>query len=506
MKLKALLKGVPVVEMRGPGEAEVGGVQCDSRRVRAGDLFVALKGEKADGHDFIGEVAAAGATAVMVERILGSFPSLTQIRVEDAHFALPRIAANFHGHPSEHLRVVGVTGTNGKTTTTYLIAAILAKSGIPSGVIGTLGYQVGDRRLPALNTTPAASELQELLAQMLHGGMKAAVMEVSSHSLIQHRADAIAWDAAVFTNLTRDHLDYHGTMENYFEAKRKLFQGLSEGRKPAVAVLNADDPYSESLRQALRPGTGRVTYGLKRDAEVRAELASDPFGVNGSRFRLHTARGSVDVHTPLCGAYNVSNCLAAAATGVALHLELNAIQEGIESVRNVDGRLERVELPDGARPFSVFVDYAHTDDALRNVLGTLRPLTRGRLITVFGCGGNRDTTKRPLMGRVASEMSDVCIVTTDNPRQEEPASIAAQVKAGIEAGRNCRVILERRAAIREALSMAGEGDVVLLAGKGHETYQEIKGTRIPFDDRQVAREEMQTLRGAQGAGKPSWKN
>jgi UDP-N-acetylmuramoyl-L-alanyl-D-glutamate--2,6-diaminopimelate ligase len=506
VKLKEVLKGVPVLEIRGSADGEVAQVCCDSRRVRPGNLFVALKGEKADGHDFIGEVVAAGVQAVVVEHFVGQFPSVAQIRVADSHVALAQVAANLYRRPSEHLRVVGVTGTNGKTTATYLIASILEKGGSPSGVIGTLGCRIGNRQLPSLNTTPAANELQELFAQMGQAGMKAVVMEVSSHSLSQHRVDEIAWDAAVFTNLTRDHLDYHRTMEGYFGAKQKLFDRLGEGRKSAVAVLNADDPYSERIRGILKPNVRNVTYGLKASADVRAEMGERPFGVDGSRFRLCAARESVEVHTPLCGTYNVSNCLAAAAAGVAFGLELKTIRDGIESVRNVAGRLERVELAGTRLPFAVFVDYAHTDDALRNVLGTLRPLTGGRLVTVFGCGGNRDTTKRPLMGKVASELSDICIVTTDNPRNEEPSAIAEQVRAGCVEGRNCRVILERRAAIREALSEADEGDVVLLAGKGHETYQEIKGVRHPFDDRQVAREELEALCGANASGKPTWKN
>lgn len=490
-RLKQLLADLPVLELTGLADPEVVGVHSDSRRVRKGDVYVAIRGEKADGHQFIGEAVGAGASVIICEEMVGSFPSVTQVRVADTAWMLAQLAHRFHGRPSESLCTIGITGTNGKTTTSYIIASILEAAGMPTGVIGTLAYRIGNRTLPAPNTTPAAPELQELLGQMLHAGMKAVVMEVSSHSLIQKRVAGIAWDAAVFTNLTQDHLDYHKTMEAYFEAKKILFQQLGIGSKKASAILNADDAYSDKLRKSLRPEVAVVTYGIHSPADVRAEDVQE--SIKGCRFKLVARGASQSIETPLCGAHNILNCLAAAATAVAMGLDLSAVKKGIGAVKNVPGRLERISTSEAVEDFGVFVDYAHTDDALRNVLRTLRPLTKGRLITVFGCGGNRDTTKRPLMGKAAAELSDYSVVTTDNARFEEPAAIAAQVVAGFGSSKNFQVVLDRRVAIQTAMGMAKTGDVVLLAGKGHETYQEIGGTRSAFDDRQVAREVLEQL-------------
>ncbi|MDD2708989.1 MAG: UDP-N-acetylmuramoyl-L-alanyl-D-glutamate--2,6-diaminopimelate ligase [Verrucomicrobiae bacterium] len=495
MKLKALIEGIQMDEIHGFADVEVAGIEVDSRQTRPGQVFVALKGVKTDGHQFIGEVVGKGVAAVICEQVVGQFPNVTQIRVADSHAALARLAANYYGHPSRRLKMAGITGTNGKTTTSFLLASIFDKAGFPAGVVGTLGCQIGERQLPALNTTPPAHRLQEWLAQMLHAGLKAAVMEVSSHSLVQRRVDEVAWDVAVFTNLTRDHLDYHRDMDEYFRAKRLLFERLEGTGKAAVAVFNFDDPRGAEIRAALGNGVKALSFGVARAADVQAELTPEAFGVAGSRFRLVAPQGSVEISTPLCGRHNVSNCLAAAAAGLGLGLDLQTVKQGLEAVQNVPGRLERVNGGKGKKGFSVFVDYAHTDDALCNVLNTLRPLTKGKLITVFGCGGDRDATKRPLMGKAASEFSDYCLVTTDNPRNEDPAAIVKQIEAGILKDRAYRVVLDRRQAIAEALAMAREGDVVLLAGKGHETYQESRGTRAPFDDRQVAREALAAING-----------
>lgn len=505
MKLRALLTDLVILEAIGSLDVEVSGIHGDSRRVRKGDIFVAIRGEKLDGHNFIGEAIGAGACVVVGEHIVvDSLLSVTQIRVADGRVALAHLATNFYGRPSESLRVIGITGTNGKTTTSYLLASILEMAGTPTGMVGTIVYRIGNRELPAPNTTPPADDLQELLAQMLHAGMKAVVMEVSSHSLVQHRVKGVAWDAAVFTNLTQDHLDYHKNMEVYFEAKRLLFQQLGCGPKKACAILNLEDPKVESLRQAVKEGVQIVTYGLHASADLWAEAVEH--SVAGSRFRLVTHNDRREIVTSLCGAHNVSNCLAAIATASALGLEISVIQKGVESLKNVPGRLERLEIPSNLDTFAVFVDYAHSHDALRNVLRTLRLLTQGRLIVVFGCGGNRDTTKRRLMGQVASEFSDFSILTTDNPRFEEPSAIVQQIVEGFKSRNNYKVVLDRREAIREALTMSKSGDVILLAGKGHETYQEVAGTRSPFDDREVARELLGSLSVEVNSKGATWKN
>lgn len=501
MKLKSLLAGLETLEVNGNPETDVTGIHTDSRRIRKGDAFVAVRGNKIDGHEFITEAVEKGVSAIICEEIVGTFPSVVQVCVKDSRIALAQLAAKFYGKPSDSLKVVGVTGTNGKTTTTYLISSILEAAGFPAGIIGTLSYKIGNRELPAPNTTPAADELQELIAQMIHAGMKAVVMEVSSHSLVQHRVDAVNWDAAVFTNLTQDHLDYHKTMQGYFDAKKILFQQLGGSSKRATAVLNSDDSRTEQIVSILGKDVAVLKYGLHENAEVRAEKIE--YSISGSRFMLVTSKNKIEITTPLCGAHNVSNCLAAAAIGIVFGIDYPTIQKGIAGLKNVPGRLQRVSC--GSENFAVFVDYAHTDDALRNVLKTLRPLAKGRLITVFGAGGNRDTMKRPLMGKVAGELSDINIVTTDNPRYEEPSAIVDHIVAGFKPKKNFEVVLDRKEAIRMALSVAKEGDVVLLAGKGHETYQDVCGTRSPFDDRKIAFEVLESLvKGTKGGQK--WKS
>ncbi len=504
MKLMELLADIGPVETAGNMDAEITGVQSDSRRVRRGDLFVAVRGEKADGCQFISDAISAGAAAVVCEETAGATLSVPHVRVSNARAALALLADCFHGRPSLRLKMAGVTGTNGKTTTSFLAASILEAAGIPTGVVGTVSYRFGSRELPAPNTTPGADELQELLAQMLQAGMKAVVMEASSHALTQHRTDGVAWDVAAFTNLTQDHLDYHKTMEAYFEAKKSLFLQLGTGGKKASAVLNRDDPRFEDLRQAAPAGVRILSYGFSPEADLRAEGSEAT--IRGCRFTLIDGGNRMEVSTPLCGAHNVSNSLAAAAMAMALGADLAAVARGIAAVASVPGRLQPVEIPAGPPRFSVFVDYAHTEDALRRVLGTLRPLTRGRLIAVFGCGGGRDRLKRPLMGRAVGELSDFSIVTSDNPRFEEPSAIVQEIVAGLGTRKNFRVTLDRREAIRGALAMAGDGDVVLLAGKGHETYQEIAGIRMPFDDRLVAREILESLRGASAREEATCKN
>lgn len=485
MKLRDLLRFANPLMVDGNLEAEVTGVRGDSRRVRKGDLFVAARGGATDGHDFIAEAVAAGAVAVVCEKRGAVSHGAALVHVADSRRALAQLADAFHGRPSSQLKVIGITGTNGKTTTSLLAASILDAAGMPAGVIGTLAVRFGDREIPATNTTPPADDLQDALGRMVQAGMKAVAMEVSSHALHQGRVEGVEWDAAVFTNFTQDHLDYHRTMDSYFSAKRRLFEKLGGGGKKASAVLNADDPRCAELRRAVPEGVPVFLYGSAVEATVRAIGVETSLG--GSRFTLHTNDGETEVRTRLFGTHNVENCLAAAAAGMALGADLGAVARGIAAVASVSGRLERV-----AENPAVFVDYAHTEDALRRALQTLRPFTRGRLIIVFGCGGGRDHAKRPLMGRAAAELADFIFVTSDNPRFEEPGEIVEEIVKGFGNMGRFEKILDRRGAIGAALGMAREGDTVLLAGKGHETYQEARGVRNPFDDRAVVREFLAT--------------
>jgi UDP-N-acetylmuramoyl-L-alanyl-D-glutamate--2,6-diaminopimelate ligase len=388
----------------------------------------------------------------------------------------------FHGEPADKLQMIGVTGTNGKTTTAYMIKAILDAEGRNAGLIGTVAYSIGARTIPASRTTPDAPTLQNMFAQMVSAGCRSAVMEVSSHALIQRRTEGIDFDVGIFTNLTRDHLDYHQTMESYFEAKTLLFRRLGTGRKHAAAVLNADDPWGRQLSRRSDLTADVLTYGLGHDTTVSAEELQ--VGSSGSTFRLRTPWGAAKVALRLMGRFNVYNAMAAAAACGALGTDLKTAAAALSSMPSVPGRLE--EIPTG-RDFQVFVDYAHTDDALSHVLKTLREITNGRLIVVFGCGGNRDRTKRPVMGRVAGELADHSILTSDNPRNEDPARIIAEIREGFGLGAAVEVRENRADAIQRAIEIAAKGDVVLIAGKGHENFQEFAGRSIPFDDRQVVK-------------------
>jgi len=462
----------------GSRETEVTRVVHDSRGVRAGDLFVAVSGTRVDGHRFVQAALDAGAAAAAVERAVQLPGEPTLLVVPDTRAALGIAAHALAGDPSERLTVCGVTGTNGKTTTTYLVRSVFEAAGWPTGLIGTIGCLIGKREIRSRMTTPDAPELAAYFAEMAAGGLRAAVMEVSSHALHQRRTAGIAFDVAAFTNLTPEHLDYHEDMVSYREAKGRLFAELSRG---ATAVLNADDPVSQTFAEST---VARVLwYGVEAPADVRAEdVRSD---LSGSRFGLVTPGGRAEVRTPLLGLHNVRNCLAAAAIAEALGVSPDAVVGGIEATATVRGRLEPV--CEGG-PFTVLVDYAHTADALENALSAVRGLTAGRLTLVFGCGGDRDRQKRPEMARMAQKMADRVIVTSDNPRSEDPQAIADEILAGFSSPRVAEVELDRRAAIERALREARAGDVVLIAGKGHETYQESRDGVRPFDDRAVARE------------------
>ncbi len=465
----------------------ISGVAYDSRRVAPGHVFVALQGRHADGLTFVTQALARGAVVVVAEQAAPD-EALRRVwvRVRNSRLALALLADAFYQHPSRELRVVGITGTNGKTTTAFLMASIFDAAGQQSGLVGTVGYRIGREMRDAVHTTPEAPDVQALLREMVDSGCAACAMEVSSHALSLRRVDGMTFAAAIFTNLTRDHLDFHGDMESYFQAKRRLFELLPPD---APALINADDPRAAAFSDVCRR---TVTYGITRPADISPGPLA--FSLEGLAFDARTPRGTIRVRSPLVGRPNVYNILAAVAAGTALDLPFDAIERGVAALRGVPGRFEIVATTrDGV---TVVVDYAHTDDALRNLLETARPLVRGRLITVFGCGGDRDRTKRPLMGAVAARLSDVVIVTSDNPRSEDPGRIIDEVLRGITPdtrrdGRHAVVTLvDRRAAIEKAVELARAGDVVLIAGKGHEKFQVIGGATLPFDDVVVARDAL----------------
>lgn len=471
--------------LHGSSSCPVQQVVADSRHVVPGSLFVAVRGHSMDGHEFLGDVLDQGATALLVEVL----PSALQARVEregqtvvqvaNSRRTLADIAAAYYRHPSRQLPLIGVTGTNGKTTTTYIVEAILQAAGMSVGVIGTVENRFVGQRVEATQTTPGALDVQSMLRQMQDRGVNAAVMEVTSHALDQDRVTGCEFEVCVFTNLSRDHYDYHGSEAAYFAAKARLFTELS-GRWHA---LNLDDPYGRKLLEVSQLRV--LTYGLDQDATLTPRHVEH--GLDGIRFTLSTTKGTLEIQSALVGRHNVYNLLASIAVGLALDVDAEAILRGIEQLNQVPGRLEQV---DNGQDFYVFVDYAHTPDALEQVLRTVRAETSGRLITVFGCGGDRDPGKRPLMGRSAVDISDYTVVTSDNPRTESPERIVADIGAGIEPSRNYTTIVDREQAIAHAIASAQSKDTVVIAGKGHETYQIVGQTRRHFDDREVAREAL----------------
>ena len=489
MQLKDILRHIPTLKIEGPLDREVTGITYDSRRLTPGMIFVAIPGHNVDGHQFISNAIDRGAAAVICESNGFVSRRATKVKVSDSREALARAAAIFYQHPSAKLKVIGVTGTNGKTTVAFIIKQILEVSGLRCGLIGTVRYEIGDRVIPAHRTTPEALEIQQMMAQMARTGCGACVMEVSSHALDQKRVAEIEFDVALFTNLTRDHLDYHGTMDAYYLAKRQLFQSRAASGKSRTAVINIDDAYGERLHRESDLEV-QLTYGLNEKAVLRATELE--LGRDSTRMVIHCSRGKIPCKLNLIGRHNVYNALAAVGAALALDVPSDVITRALESMPSVPGRLETIHR---GQPFGVFVDYAHTDDALQNVLVTLRELTRGRLLLVFGCGGSRDMGKRPRMGRVAAELADFSLITSDNPRKESPATIAAQVEQGFREVRQdgYRIELDRRRAIDEIIRMAHPEDLVLIAGKGHETYQEFEDTVIPFDDRVHAGETLETM-------------
>ena len=484
MKLSTLLTVIKPLALGGSGDPDIKGLAYDSRKIKPGFLFFALQGQNQDGNQFVKDAVVRGAVAVVSDQAapVSHGPAII-IRVNDPRQAMAELAVMFNNNPSASLQVVGITGTNGKTTTALMVRDILADTGRRTGLIGTVAYEIGDRVIPAGRTTPESVDLQDMLAQMVHVGCRSAVMEVSSHALIQKRVWGIDFDVAVFTNLTHDHLDYHETKENYFQAKTLLFRSLSRRRKKPVAVVNLDDPYGRELAKVGPLEADLITYAVGQEAAVRA--VNLKITSAGSVFDVRSPWGEAQVRLKLLGCFNVSNALAALAAAGAAGVPTAQAAQVVSQLMAVPGRLEEISTEGG---FQVFVDYAHTEDALQNVLSALREITGGKLIVVFGCGGNRDRKKRPLMGAVAARLADYVILTSDNPRKENPIEIIAEIRAGCKHSDNVEVVEDRHEAIVHALSLAEPGDGVLIAGKGHENYQEFANTVIPFDDRQVVRE------------------
>jgi len=493
MKLGQIIEGLSPCELRGDPTLEIAGIAYDSRQVKPGDLFVAIRGHRADGHGFIEKAVEGGAVAVAVEKLTGCDAKVSTVLVPDSRKALSKLALAFYANPFKHATLIGITGTSGKTTTTYLLESMVKAAGGKPGVLGTVNYRYSDKKIPAPVTTPESLDLIRLSREMVDHGVSHIVMEVSSHALDQGRTQDCPFNVAVFTNLSRDHLDYHKTMDEYFAAKSRLFKGLQadpSGRTPA-AVINLDDPRGQDLVAVTQ--TTVLTYGLGKACRIRAD--SIQLGKNGSSFLLRTPSGQGRVRSPLIGDFNVYNILAAAGAGLALNFPLEAVVRGIEALKCIPGRLERVENRKG---LTLVVDYSHKPDALLKAMTSLKPYAKGRLITVFGCGGDRDRGKRYDMGRLAGEHSDVAFITSDNPRSEDPLSIVKEIEKGMldsglkrgggntHPGKGYFLEVDRRQAIRRAVAMAEETDVVLIAGKGHEDYQVIGSERRAFSDQEEA--------------------
>jgi len=489
--LADLLRAVPTELLSGDLETAVRSVTSDSRTVQPGDVFVCLPGYRTEGgevradrHEYIPMAVERGAKALVVDRPLSPPAGVTTVRVADCWSALAAMACEFFDHPSRRLIMIGVTGTSGKTSTTYFIEAILRASGIPAARLGTIEYRFGDRIFPAPQTTPEAPELQRLLRQALDDGLTAVVMEVSSHALELRRVAGVAFDVAVFTNLSQDHLNFHPDMHHYLRAKGRLFDELASGGKAAMAVVNRDDPSSAYVMGVNRGAL--LTYGVQQPADVRARDIS--VSLRGTTFVAITSRGDLTVSLPHVGDYHVYNALAAVGVGLALQLNPADICAGLAATPPIPGRFERIDC---GQEFTVAIDYAHKPDALERLLRSARTLRPKRILTVFGCGGDRDRGKRPIMGRLAAELSDLVIVTSDNPRTEDPDQIIAEILAGVRqaegAAARVRTEVDRARAIDAAIQAAEAGDLVLIAGKGHETYQLFADRRLHFDDREQAR-------------------
>ena len=480
MRLDCLLQDLPAASVRGRTDISVSALASRHDAVSAGGLFVAVRGFTHDGHSFVPEAVKRGAAAVVVEREVEVPWGVTVVRAPDTRLALALLSSAYYGHPSRRLRVIGVTGTNGKGTTAYLIEALLNAAGRRCGIIGTMGAKMGDRTLGLDRTTPEAPDLQHLMHAMVEEGLGHVVMEVASHALTLHRVAGTRFLGAVFTNLTQDHLDFHKTLDDYRTAKRRLFEMVEPS---GVSIVNVDDPSGEVMARASRARV--VRYGIEQSAEIRA--ADIRLRLDGMDYVVHSPAGTMRIASRLQGRFNVYNSLAAIAVALAEGVDPALIPQVLAAFAGVPGRFEPVDEGQG---FGVVVDYAHTPDGLENVLRTARDFVRGRTIVVFGAGGDRDRTKRPKMGAIVEALSDVAIVTSDNPRTEEPMAIIEEILAGIRERANVEVEPDRRQAIFRAIALARPGDFVIIAGKGHEPYQEIRGVRYPFDDRLIAREAL----------------
>ncbi len=492
MNLTALLADLPPAPVEGAVDQEIVGIAAHSREVAPGFLFVAIRGFTHDGHAFVREAVARGATVVVVEQPVALPSGVTRILVPDSRLALGLLSSAFYQHPSQVLRVIGVTGTNGKGTTAHLIEAILTDAGLRCGLIGTTGAKVGEETLVLTRTTPEAPELQALLRRMADARFPYAVMEVASHALALHRVAGCRFHIAVFTNLTQDHLDFHKTFDGYRATKRRLFELVDAN---GAAVVNLDDPSGRTMSEASHAPV--MTYGIERPADVRARDIH--LHLRGADFRIQTPAGERTVASPLHGKFNVYNALAAIAVALSQRVPLDVVVPAVERFGGVPGRFEFVDEGQG---FAVVVDYAHTPDGLENVLRASADFVRGRTIVVFGCGGDRDRTKRPIMGRIAAALADTVLVTSDNPRTEEPMAIIADIVDGLKGAEGqLEVETDRRKAIYRAIELARPHDIVIIAGKGHEPYQEVHGVRHPFDDRVVAREALRQRLHASGSGR-----
>ncbi len=481
MKLKHLIKVLGDCRIEGRVEDfDVCGISSDSKTVQEGFIFVAVKGVRQDGRIFIEEAIRRGARVIVSRDIAEKIkpaPGIVFITVADDRLALARLANEFYGHPSRQVKTVGITGTNGKTTVSYLLESLLEGCGFSAGIIGTVNYRFRGKVIESRNTTPGPLELQSILAMMQKEGISFALIEVSSHALDQERVEGVDFHSAIFTNLTQDHLDYHQNLENYFQAKSRLFQEL----KPhAFAVINNDDRYAARLKGLTAARV--VTYAIDNAADITA--TDIKLYLSHSEFTLNAAGRKLNISIPLIGRHNVYNALAALSWGIAAGLDLSGMEKALAKFSLVPGRLEKIE---NNKDLNIFVDYAHTEDALRNVITSLRQITPARIIVVFGCGGERDKTKRPKMGETVTALADYAVITSDNPRSEDPGAIVEDIKRGISKD-NYEVVLDRRSAIAKALSLARAKDAVLIAGKGHESYQIFKNSVVYFDDREVTRE------------------
>ena len=501
-RLDELARVVGGVRLTGQDDTEVRGVDYDSRRIGPGDAFVCVAGFRSDGHRFAPQAVERGARVLFVERPLPELAHVAQVQVESSRRALAALAVHTTGRPADGLTVVGITGTNGKTTSSHYCEAVLRAKGKKPGLIGTIQAKVGERTVPVANTTPESLDLHRLLLEMREAGNDAVAMEVSSHALALDRVHGLPVDVAIFTNLSHDHLDFHTDMEDYFQAKLKLFTGLAyrKGRPAPFAVVNIDDPAGERIVSSLK--VPYITYGTQQRAHIRAEEIE--LGPEGTAYLLETPVGSSPVELRMSGHFNVMNSLAAVGLGLALRVDLDDIVKALETIATVSGRFELVRE---GQDFAVVVDYAHTPDGLENVLRAARQVTKGRVLAVYGCGGDRDRTKRPLMGEIGGRLADHVILTSDNPRTEDPHAILQEIQSGMNDRRaTLEVESDRTAAIFKAIRMAEPGDTVVIAGKGHETYQILGDKTIDFDDREVARAALRGryFRGAARARSTSW--